>query len=172
MIGVTVLVDPFARPAERDRLLVDARADHLRRFEDLRRQWGRLLICYFRDQRSIPPEKLTLERIDAAAITGFLDWLRTSRGNSASTCKQRLAAIDSFFTWMQTPDPARMACYRDGRAIPASRHDQPTVTHLSVEANPPAARRTQPVHPRRAAETRPCSPPCMTPRPGFKNSPI
>src|SRR5664280_188495 len=93
----------------------------------------KLLICYFRDQRSIPPEKLTLERIDAAAITGFLDWLRTSRGNSASTCNQRLAAIDSFFTWMQTQDPARMACYQDILAIPASRHDQPTVTHLSVE---------------------------------------
>src|SRR5665811_980513 len=93
----------------------------------------KLLICYFRDQRSTPPEKLTLERIDAAAITGFLDWLRTSRGNSASTCNQRLAAIDSFFTWMQTQDPARMACYQDILAIPASRHDQPTVTHLSVE---------------------------------------
>src|SRR5664280_1252839 len=34
---------------------------------------------------------------------------------------------------MQTQDPARMACYQDILAIPASRHDQPTVTHLSVE---------------------------------------
>ena len=58
----------------------------------------KLLICYFRDQRHIPPEKLTLELLDAAAITGFLTWLRTTRGNSASTCNQRLAAIDSFFT--------------------------------------------------------------------------
>ena len=33
----------------------------------------KLLICYFRDQRSIPPEKLTLEQIDAPAITGFLN---------------------------------------------------------------------------------------------------
>src|SRR5437764_1259012 len=30
----------------------------------------KLLICYFRDERSIPPDKLTLELIDAAAITG------------------------------------------------------------------------------------------------------
>ena len=70
----------------------------------------KLLICYFRDQRSTPPEQLTLAVIDAAAITGFLDWLRTSRGNSPSTCNQRLAAIDSFFAWMQTQDPARMSC--------------------------------------------------------------
>jgi integrase/recombinase XerD len=93
----------------------------------------KLLICYFRDQRHIPPERLTLELIDAAAITGFLDWLRTSRHNSPSTCNQRLAAIDSFFTWMQTQDPARMACCQDILAIPASKHDPPAVDHLSVE---------------------------------------
>lgn len=93
----------------------------------------KLLICYFRDQQNIPPERLTLELIDAAAITGFLDWLRTSRANSASTANQRLAAIDSFCSWMQTQDPARMACYQDILAIPASRQDQPAVVHLSVE---------------------------------------
>jgi integrase/recombinase XerD len=93
----------------------------------------KLLICYFRDERSIPPERLTLERIDAAAITGFLDWLATSRHNSASTSNQRLAAIDSFFTWMQTQDPARMACCQDILAIPAKKHDRAAVAHLSVE---------------------------------------
>ena len=93
----------------------------------------KLLICYFRDQRQIPPDKLTLERIDAAAITGFLDWLRISRGNSPSTSNQRLAAIDSFFSWMQTQDPARMASCQDILAIPAAKHDRATVAHLGVE---------------------------------------
>ncbi|HUZ38179.1 MAG TPA: tyrosine-type recombinase/integrase [Streptosporangiaceae bacterium] len=92
----------------------------------------KLLICYFRDERSIPPDKLTLDLIDAAAITGFLDWLRSNRHNSPSTCNQRLAAIDSFFTWMQTQDPARMACCQDILAIPASKQDRPAVAHLSV----------------------------------------
>jgi site-specific recombinase XerD len=93
----------------------------------------KLLICYFRDQRSTPPDKLTLELIDATAITGFLDWLRVSRHNSASTSNQRLAAIDSFFSWMQTQDPARMACCQNILAIPAAKHDRPAVAHLSVE---------------------------------------
>ena len=92
----------------------------------------KLLICYFRDERSIPPEKLTLELIDAAAITGFLTWLRISRHNTASTSNQRLAAIDSFFTWMQSQDPARMACCQDILAIPAKKHDRPAVAHLSA----------------------------------------
>ena len=93
----------------------------------------KLLIVFFRDDRSIPPEKLTLERIDAAAISGFLDWLEDARHNSVPTRNQRLAAISSFYRWMQTQDPAHMACCQDILAIPAKKHDQPAVAHLSVE---------------------------------------
>ena len=57
----------------------------------------KLLICYFRDARNIPPERLTLELIDVAAVTGFLAWLRTSRHNSASTCNSRPIAGSDFF---------------------------------------------------------------------------
>jgi len=93
----------------------------------------KLLICYFRDERNIPPERLTLELIDIAAVTEFLTWLRTSRHNSPSTCNQRLAAISSFYSWLQSQDPARMACCQDILAIPSSKHDRPAVAHLTVE---------------------------------------
>jgi integrase/recombinase XerD len=93
----------------------------------------KLLITYFRDDRSIPPERLVLDRIDAAAITGFLNWLEVSRHNSASTRNQRLAAISSFYRWMQSQDPTQMACCQDILAIPAKKHTQPAVNHLSVE---------------------------------------
>ena len=92
----------------------------------------KLLITYFRDERSTPPGKLTLDCVDAAAITGFLDWLETSRHNSASTRNQRLAAISSFCTWMQTEDPARMAYYQNILAIPAKKQAHPTVNYLTV----------------------------------------
>src|ERR1017187_7144346 len=93
----------------------------------------KLLICYFRDERSTPPERLTLELIDVTAITGFIAWLHASRRNSASTCNQRLAAVSSFFSWLQSQDPARMACCQDILAIPPSKHDQPAIAHLTVE---------------------------------------
>ena len=93
----------------------------------------KLLICYLRDERNIPPERLTLELIDVDMITGFLDWLRASRHNSPSTCNQRLAAISSFCTWMQTEDPARMACWQDILAIPAKKQARPAISHLTVE---------------------------------------
>ena len=93
----------------------------------------KLLICYLRDERSIPPEQLTLELIDVTAITRFIAWLRADRHNSPSTCNQRLAAISSFFNWLQTQDPARMACCQDILQIPSSKHDQPAIAHLTVE---------------------------------------
>ena len=92
----------------------------------------KLLICYFRDERSIPPEKLTLDRIDAAAIAGFLNWLEASRHNSIATRNQRLAAVSSFYRWMQSQDPARMASCQDILAIPAKKQAQPGVNHLTA----------------------------------------
>jgi len=93
----------------------------------------KLLIAYFRDDRSISPEKLTLDCVNAATITGFLNWLDASRGNGVSTRNQRLAAISSFYRWMQSQDPARMACYQDILAIPAKKQARPAVNHLTVE---------------------------------------
>jgi site-specific recombinase XerD len=93
----------------------------------------KLLIAFFRDDRSIPPEKLTLDRIDAAAIIGFLNWLEASRHNSVSTRNQRLAAINSFYRWLQSQDPTWLACCQDILAIPARKQAQPAVHHLSVE---------------------------------------
>jgi site-specific recombinase XerD len=92
-----------------------------------------LLIVFFRDERSVPPERLTLDCTDAAAITGFLDWLETVRHNSISTRDQRLAAISSFYRWVQSQDPTQLVCCQDILAIPAKKHPRPTVNHLTVE---------------------------------------
>ena len=93
----------------------------------------KLLIVFFRDGRSIPPDKLTLDRIDTAAIAGFLNWLEAERHNSISTRNQRLAAISSFYRWLQTQDPARMASCQDILTIPAKKKAQPGVNHLTAE---------------------------------------
>ena len=93
----------------------------------------KLLIAWFRDERSVPPGRLTLDHIDASAVTAFLGWLQEERHNSISTRNQRLAAISSFCTWMQTEDPARMACWQDIIAIPVKKQDHPAISHLTAE---------------------------------------
>ena len=92
----------------------------------------RLLITWFRDERSVSPARLALDHLDAGAVTAFLSWLQDTRHNSAATRNQRLAAISSFATWMQAEDPARMACWQDILAIPSKKQDRPAVEHLTV----------------------------------------
>jgi integrase/recombinase XerD len=92
----------------------------------------KLLITWFRDERSVPPARLTLGHLDADAITAFLTHLQEERHNSVSTRNQRLAAISSFVTWMQTEDPPRMACWQDILAIPSKKQHRPAVRHLTA----------------------------------------
>jgi integrase/recombinase XerD len=92
----------------------------------------RLLIAWFRDERSVPPARLALDHLDAGAVAAFLAHLQEHRGNSVSTRNQRLAAISSFATWMQAEDPARMARWQDILDIPAKKQDRPAVRHLTV----------------------------------------
>lgn len=93
----------------------------------------KLLICFMRDERHVPPERLTLDHLDVPAVTAFLAWLRAERHNRPSTCNQRLAAISSFYRWLQTQDPTLMACCQDILQIPSSKHGQPAIAHLTVE---------------------------------------
>ena len=130
----------------------------------------KLLITWFGDASSIPPEKLTLDSIDAEAITAFLTWLETERHNSTSTRNQRLAAISSFFRWLQAQDPARMAACQDILAIPARKKTRQAVNHLTAgqtRALLAAPDRTT----RRGLVMRPCWPPSTTPPPGCPSSP-
>ena len=68
----------------------------------------------------------------AAAVTGFLNWLEAERHNSISTRNQRLAGLSSFFRWLQSQDPARMAGCQDILAVPAKKKSRPGVNHLTA----------------------------------------
>jgi integrase/recombinase XerD len=92
----------------------------------------KLLIAWFGDERSVPPERLTLDCIDDEAITAFLNWLEVGRHNSIATRNQRLAAVSSFFRWLQSQDPVRMAACQEILAVPAKKHGQRGVNHLTV----------------------------------------
>src|SRR5258708_3790089 len=119
----------------------------------------KILIGWFAGHRSVPPEKLTLDHVDAAAVTDFLGWLETGRRNSASTRNQRLAAITSFFRWLQSHEPAPIAACQEGLALPAQGKAQPGVPR---EGKAPAGPPPPPVPP----PPPPPPPPRRSPRPG------
>ena len=60
----------------------------------------------------VAPSDLMLEQLDATLVSGFLEYLETKRGNSAETRNIRLAAIRSFFRFLQHREPAAIGQVR------------------------------------------------------------
>jgi len=79
------------------------------------------------------PAAMMLEQLDATLISAFLEHLETSRGNSAETRNIRLAAIRSFFRFLQHREPAAVEQVRRVLAIPFKKTDTRLVSHLVQE---------------------------------------
>ena len=92
-----------------------------------------LLLRFCRDERGIAVEKLRLEQVDVALVEAFLDYLGTHRNSSPRTRNHRLAALHSFFRYVQAEEPAQMLQCQKILAIPVKRHARPSVTYLSKE---------------------------------------
>lgn len=64
-----------------------------------------LLLQFFQEQLHISPARISYSDFTSDNMESFLQWLENERRNSASTCNQRLAAIHSFFRYVQYKDP-------------------------------------------------------------------
>ena len=92
-----------------------------------------LLFEYASDKEGVPPTQLSLEQIDAPLVTGFLQYLETHRGNAVSTRNVRLAAIRSFFHFLEYRLPAALEQIRRVLAIPTKKTDSKLVGFLDAE---------------------------------------
>jgi integrase/recombinase XerD len=81
----------------------------------------------------VQPAALTLEQLDAPLICNFLEHLETTRQNSAETRNIRLAAIRSFFRFLQHREPAALDQVRRVLAIPFKKTDTRLVPYLNQE---------------------------------------
>lgn len=94
----------------------------------------KLLIKYCQEVKNISAEKITMDVLSDKMIIGFLQWLETDRNCSISTRNQRLAAIHSFFRYVQTEDPTGLFHFQKVIAIPIKKTTKKTVEYLTVKA--------------------------------------
>ena len=85
-------------------------------------------------QRATPPDKVTFTDFTAPNMQAFLGWLRTDRHCAAATANQRLAALKSFFRYLQAQAPEQIAQARQVLGVKAAHAPQPAIGYLSVEA--------------------------------------
>ena len=93
----------------------------------------KLLFEYASVRLGLAPSDIHLEQLDAPLVLDFLVHLESARGNSAATRNARLAAIKSFFRFVEHRVPSVLEQSRRILAIPSKRTDTKLVRHLTVD---------------------------------------
>ena len=83
--------------------------------------------------KHIKAEKLDMKSITKTLIVEFLDWLQTERKNSATTRNHRLAALHSFFKYMQYQDPDNLCGYQEILSIKTKKTKGRTLNYLTID---------------------------------------
>lgn len=92
-----------------------------------------LLIRYFSEERHISVNKITLDKIDQGVVTAFLDWLQNVKGCGVSTRNARLAALRSFFSFLEYENPERIHQAQMILSIPIKKSEKKSIKYLSVD---------------------------------------
>src|ERR1700733_6464787 len=92
-----------------------------------------LLFTFAAKRLKVSPSALTLEQLDAGLISGFLEYLEDERDNASVTRNVRLAAIKSFFRFLEYRQPAALEHIRRVLAIPFKRTVRRLVPYLRRE---------------------------------------
>ncbi len=91
-------------------------------------------IIFMNEQKGISAQKLTLEKITKEIVAEFLDWLQQSRHCCNATRNYRLAAIRSFFNYLQYENPEGLFGYQKILSIRAKKHDKKNINYLTTDA--------------------------------------
>lgn len=94
----------------------------------------KLLINYCQEIKTIPVDRITLDTLSSKLVISFLEWLETNRKCSISTRNQRLAAIHSFFRYVQAEEPSGIYHFQKIVAIPIKKTQKTLVEYLTPEA--------------------------------------
>ena len=127
------------------RPFADTLAQFLTVYLPVTRACSRHTVCAYRDaftlflrfmnqQQATPPDQVSYADFTAPNVAAFLGWLRTDRQCATATANQRLAALKSFFRYVQSQAPEQVAQARQVLGIKAARAPEPAIGYLPVAA--------------------------------------
>jgi site-specific recombinase XerD len=92
-----------------------------------------LFITFMNQVKSIKAEKLYMKSITKASIIEYLHWLQSERKCSDTTRNLRLAALHSFFKYLQYQNPDNLYEYQDIMSIKVKKVRKKALNYLTVE---------------------------------------
>jgi integrase/recombinase XerD len=92
-----------------------------------------LFIQFMEQIRNINVNKLAIKDVTKQSVVEFLDWLQVERKNSNATRNLRLAAIHSFFKYIQYSVPDNLYEYQSILSIKVKKKEKPTINYLTLD---------------------------------------
>lgn len=92
-----------------------------------------LLLRFAAERLSVTPSQINLAQIDAPLVLAFLTHIEKHRSNTARTRNARLAAIKSFFRYLEYREPHSIEQSRQIHGIPLKKTDEGLVAYLNRE---------------------------------------
>lgn len=92
-----------------------------------------LFLTYLRDKKGIEASRVTLNVIDKTMIVEFLGWIENERNCCAATRNVRLAALHSFFQYLQYQKPENLLEWQRILSIPVKKTEKPSINYLSID---------------------------------------
>lgn len=93
-----------------------------------------LFLRFMDSQRAASPDHVCFADFTAPNVAAFLGWLRTDRNCSPATANQRLAALKSFFRYVQAQAPEQVVQAQQVLGVKAAQAPEPAIGYLPVEA--------------------------------------
>ncbi len=92
-----------------------------------------LFITFMHQIKKIKAEKLFMKSITKASVVEFLDWLQSERKCSDTTRNLRLAALHSFFKYVQYQNPINLYEYQDIMSIKVKKARKKPLNYFTVD---------------------------------------
>lgn len=92
-----------------------------------------LFLRFLSDEKNIPADNLTLNMITKNIVVEYLDWMEKVRRCSTATRNVRLAAIHSFFKYLQYENPDNLLEWQKVLSIPVKKTEKKTINYLTLD---------------------------------------
>ena len=94
----------------------------------------RLFLLHMESKGKHTLQKLSFNHLNSENVSGFLAWLQSERGNSDTSCNQRLMAIRSFAKYAAISDPANIYLQAEIAKVPVRKCQSKVVEFFSDNA--------------------------------------
>jgi len=92
-----------------------------------------LFLTFMKDEKGILADKLMLKQVNKENVVVFLEWIEEKRHCCAATRNVRLAALHSFFQYLQYQSPENLLEWQRILSIPVKKTEKTSISYLSLE---------------------------------------